>query len=596
VAKLGELTLRIANGERPQDIPIERAPETPMFDWRQLKRWNISEDLLPPGSVIQFRELTMWEQYRWRIVAAIGVILFQALLIGALLVERYRVRRAKHELQESEEHLEHLVEQRTAEAVEARDQALEANRAKSTFLANISHELRTPLNAILGYSAMVGADTNLSDQHRKDLAVVGSSGEHLLELIDDVLDMAKIETGGANVETAPMDLHHLVNDTINMLRDHAQTKNLELLLDMSSRTPRFIRSDPGKLRQVLANIVGNAVKYTDEGGVVVRLEARPGDSPRDRLLIFDVEDTGIGISVEDQTRIFNPFVQVASSVNRKGTGLGLSISRHFVELMGGTIQLESTLGLGSRFRIEIPAQLADAAEVKAATANLRHVIGLEPGQPDYRILIVEDHRESWLLLSRLLQAVGFNVQVVEDGGRAVETFQTWQPHFVWMDIRLPVMSGLEAARRIREIEGSARRVKIVAATASAFGSQREEVLASGFDDFLRKPYRPREIFDCMARQLGVKYVYRSDQAAPAGDPAAILKPEDLASLPAALRHELEDAVVSLDAKRIATLVRQVSGQNALLGNTLERLTSKSAYSPILRALRGSKSKFAESDV
>jgi signal transduction histidine kinase/DNA-binding response OmpR family regulator len=589
VAKLAEIALRIANGKRPQDIPIERTPETPMFDWRQLKRWNISEDLLPPGSVIQFRELTMWEQYKWRIVAVVAIILLQALLIGALLVEGHRARRARHELQENEEHLEQLVEQRTAEAVEARDQAMEANRAKSSFLANMSHELRTPLNAILGYSAMVGADANLSDQHRKDLAVVGSSGEHLLGLIDDVLDMAKIETGRTAVEDEAIDLHYLVNDTVNMMRQRAQAKNLELLLEMSRQTPEFVRSDAGKLRQILTNLVGNAVKYTDEGGIVVRLGARPGDNPRNRVLIFEVEDTGIGIAEEDQSRIFNPFVQAESPLSRKGTGLGLSICRHFVELLRGTIQLESIPGRGSRFYVEIPAQLAEASEVKTETANVQQVIGLEPGQPDYRILIVEDHKESWLLLLRLLQTAGFKVQVVEDGGRAVETFQTWRPHFIWMDIRLPVMSGLEAARRIREIEGSARKVKIAAATASAFDSQRDEVLASGFDDFLRKPYRPREIFDCMARHLGLKYVYGTSCWAHAGDPPATLKREQLASLPAALRDELEAALVSLDAKRIAMLVRRVSGHDAQLGVALGCLTGESAYSPILRALRSCKS-------
>ncbi len=192
-----------------------------------------------------------------------------------------------------------------------------------------------------------------------------------------------------------------------------------------------------------------------------------------------------------------------------------------------------------------------------------------------------------------LQTVGFNVHVVEDGERAVEAFQAWRPHFIWMDIRLPVMSGLEAGRRIREIEGSAREVKIVAATASAFHSQRDEVLASGFDDFLRKPYRLRKIFDCMARKLGLKYVYAADPAAPAGDPPAKLKPQDFASLPAALRDELKDAVVSLDAKRIATIVHEVSAQNSLVGSTLERLTNKLADTAILQALRSCKGRFGE---
>jgi signal transduction histidine kinase/CheY-like chemotaxis protein len=592
-AKLGELTRRIINGARAVDIPIERAPEIPTFDWRQLQRWGISEDRLPPGSVVRFRELTMWQQYKSRIVAAIVLFGLQALLIGALLVERHRARRTRGELEQYKGKLQNLVQERTAELVIARDQALAANRSKSMFLAKMSHELRTPLNAILGFSGIVRADPSLSEQHRKDLGIVGSSGEHLLGLIDEVLDMAKIETGGSTVvESASIDLHKLVNESVNMLREGAEAKNLELLLDISSRAPQFVRSDPGKLRQVLTNLVGNALKYTDEGSVVVRVDARSRDNSPDVVLIFDVEDTGIGISEEDQALIFDPFVQAGSARTRKGTGLGLSICRHFVQLLGGTIHVESTLGRGSRFHFELPAQVAEPSEVMAESAGPEQVIGLESGQPDYRILIVEDQRENWLLLQRLLQTAGFQVRVAEDGGQAIETFTMWRPHFIWMDLRIPVLGGLEAARRIRELEGG-REVKIAAVTASAFASQRDEVIAAGFDDFLRKPYRSKEIFDCMALHLGIRYVYGAGPKAEISDLTALVRPEDLAALPAALRDELENAVISLDPARIGVLIRQVSEQNALLGKALERLTHKFAYSPILHALRSSGERFKE---
>ena len=590
-ARLADLTLRVVNGTPAPGIPIENAPAIPMFDWRQLQRWGIREDRLPPGSVVRFRELTVWQQYRWRIVAVIAVIGLQASLIGALLVQRYRARRAHGELRVYKENLEQLVGQRTAELVEARDQALAANRTKSVFLATMSHELRTPLNAILGFSALVRADTSLPEQHRKDLAVVGSSGEHLLGLIDDVLDMAKIETGGAAAESAAIDLRNLVTDTVNMLRERALTKNLSLLLDVSSRAPRFVRTDPGKLRQVLTNLVGNALKYTDEGSVVVRVDARPEENPALLILIFDVEDTGIGIAREDQARIFDPFFQGAGARTRKGTGLGLSICRHFVELLGGTIQVESTPGRGSRFRIEVPAQIAEPSEVRAEP-GVEEVIGLEPGQPDYRILIVEDQRENWLLLQRLLETVGFQVRVAEDGGQAVEAFSQWRPHFIWMDLRLPVMSGLEAAGRIRRLEGGTE-VRIVAVTASVFASQREEVLAKGFDDFLRKPYRPREVFDCIARYLGVRYVYGARPSVESIGSPEILRPADLAALPAALRDELEKAVISLDTDRIAAAIRQVSAQDPSLGSVLARLNDGLAYTPILNALRSSRRSLAQ---
>ena len=480
------------------------------------------------------------------------------------------------------------MEERTAELVEVRDQALAANQSKSTFLANMSHELRTPLNAILGFSAMLQRDAALSDDHRKDLAIVGSSGEHLLGLIDDILDMAKIETGGEGVEIVPIDLHGLVNETVNMLRERAQAKNLELHLHLSFKTPQFVRSDPGKLRQVLTNLVGNALKYTDAGSVAVKVDANAGDSPAHLTLIFDVEDTGIGIAAEDQARIFDPFVQAASPRTRQGTGLGLSISRHFVQLLGGSIQVESTLGRGSRFHVEVPAQMAEAPEVTAPVPSPGQVIGIEPGQPDYRILVVEDQRENWLLLQRLLQTAGFEVRVVMDGAQAVEAFRLWSPHFIWMDVLLPVLGGLEATRRIRAIEGG-KEAKIVAVTASAFDSQREEVLTAGLDDFLRKPYRPREIFDCMARHLGVRYLYGTVAQAAAGHLAATLRPEDLAALPAALRSELETAVILLDRERIAPLIRQIGEQNAALATILAHLADKLSYTAIFDALEKCKS-------
>jgi CheY-like chemotaxis protein len=345
----------------------------------------------------------------------------------------------------------------------------------------------------------------------------------------------------------------------------------------------LVYSDPRKLRQVLINLVGNALKYTDKGKVVLTLNARPGAGSSDVTLIFDVEDTGIGITLEDQARIFDPFVQAGGA--RKGTGLGLSISRRFVELMGGTIQVESAPGRGSRFRVELPTQIA--AEMTVESYSVARVIGVERGQPDYRILIVEDERENWLLLQRLLETVGFQVRVAENGAQAVEVFELWRPNFIWMDVRIPVMGGLEAARRIRQIEGG-REVRIVALTASAFESQREEVLAAGCDDFLRKPYRPEEMFECMARHLGVRYVYEKTSESVVQDLTHTLQPEDLAELPAAKLDELERALISLDSTRIALVVAQVSEQHASVGTALRRLTEKLAYSPILHAIQSSR--------
>lgn len=582
--RLADITMRLLNGQRPSDIPIQSAPDTPTFDWRQLQRWGIREELLPPESVLLFREPGMWEQYKWRIVAAIGLVALQAFLIGALLVARRRSRRGQEELEKHQTHLENLVQERTAELVKARDQAVAANRSKSVFLATMSHELRTPLNAILGFSRMVLRDSALPEQHRRDLAIVGRSGENLLGLIDDVLDMAKIETGLIAVEIAPFDLHNLVDDTVNMLQERARARNLELLSDKTQRVARYVRSDPGKLRQVLTNLVGNALKYTDEGSVVLRVDARPGEGEGQLTLVFDVVDTGIGIAPEEQERVFEPFVQAEKGGARRGVGLGLAITRQFVKTLGGSIRMESAPGQGSHFHVEVPVQMAHGSEV--APIRVEEVAGIEPGQPEYRVLIVEDQRESGLL-RRLLETAGFQARAAEDGGEAIEIFREWRPHFIWMDLSLPVNGGMEALRHIRELEGG-REVKIAAVTASAFTSQRIAILAAGFDDFLRKPYRSREIFDCMARHLGVRYVYEPEVAAVTANVAAALRNEDLAALPATIRDELESAIVALDGQRIAALARRIEEQNPALGRAIAHLARRFAYTAIFDALENCK--------
>jgi signal transduction histidine kinase/CheY-like chemotaxis protein len=481
-------------------------------------------------------------------------------------------------------HLEELVEERTVELHAA-------NQAKSAFLANMSHELRTPLNAILGFTTRVRDAPDLADGHRKDLDIVNRSGEHLLHLIDDVLDLAKIEAGRVVVENAPLDVNGLVMGVVEMMRERAGIKNIGLLVDATSSVPAFARSDAVKLRQVLINLLGNAVKFTDRGSVTLRMDAKPLEPQRTRLII-EVQDTGMGIAPEDQARIFSPFVQVDNGASNNGTGLGLTITRQFVKMMGGTIDVRSVPGEGSLFRVELPVGRADESEVAVATDGRGPVAGLAPGQPECRILIVEDKRDNWLLLQRLLLDAGFQVRVAEDGAQGVELFRAWHPHLIWMDLRLPVKGGMEATREIRALDGG-REVKIVALTASAFAQQRDEVLAAGMDDFLRKPYRPREIFDCMARHLGVRYLHREASQPPfAAEPFAPIRNDALAMLPEQLREELARALVRLDPGPIAEVIDRVVLQDAELGGVLARFAKRLEYTQILQALDECKQQFA----
>jgi len=494
-------------------------------------------------------------------------------------------KQAEEELRKHREHLEDLVEQRTEELAEAKARAETASRAKSTFLSSMSHELRTPLNAVLGFSRLLKSGPDVTPPQQEALDIIVRSGEHLLNVINNILDIGKIESGRMTLEESEVDLQQLLHEMQSLMGVGAAEKGLHFALESAADLPRFVAADAGKLRQVLLNLVGNAIKYTDCGGVKLRATVVGRNGAETAHVRFEVEDSGPGIHPEDCQRIFFPFVQLGGPVPAQaGTGLGLAICKQYVELMGGEIGVASEPGKGSVFYFHLPVRVLPAAAEPEEPKHGR-IVGLAEGQPCYRLLIAEDQPENRLLLRGLLDPLGFELREATNGQEAVDLFEQWHPDLIWMDIRMPVMDGLEAVRRIRATEAGAA-TKIVALTAHALEEERGPILAVGCDDLVRKPFREQELFDALARHLRLKFVYEKtphpETASEA--PGLALRPEQLDALPADLRQELRQAVIELDTARTQALIEQVTERDAALGRALHTLAARLDYPSLLNWL------------
>ncbi|MBA3313701.1 MAG: PAS domain S-box protein [Planctomycetaceae bacterium] len=459
----------------------------------------------------------------------------------------------------------------------------EANRAKSVFLANMSHEIRTPMNAILGFSQLMLRDPQITSRQSQYLGTINRSGEHLLALINDILEMSKIEAGRTTLNLSTFDLAALLQDLEMMFRVRTNEKKLSFSVEMIGDVPQYIVTDINKLRQVFINVLGNAVKFTEQGGVALRVTT-DRTCEVGSCLVIEIEDTGPGISAEDQDKLFRHFEQTKSGQQAgTGTGLGLAISREFVRLMGGSITVKSEINIGSSFIIELPLKEGEAQAVPVKEA-LRHVVTLRPGQPACRVLIADDIEDNRQLLSQLLGPVGFEVRIVANGLEAVTEFEAWRPHLILMDFRMPVMDGHEAIRRIRALPGG-EIPKIIAVTASALEENRQELLEIGADDFISKPFRDAELFERIHAQTGVEYLYAEDATAAADIPE--LTPTSLAGWSEDLIRPMREAVETADLDRLLAKIQEVEAHDPRVAQGLRRLAESFQYKKLLELFNGS---------